>query len=53
MIKQFDSLYDMMEAFPDEQSCIDHPAFNPLVIWRTLLTLPIDKSLSFQRSAQS
>lgn len=24
MIKQFDSLYDMMEAFPDEQSCIDH-----------------------------
>ena len=24
MIKQFDSLFDMMEAFPDEQSCIDH-----------------------------
>ncbi len=24
MIKQFTSLYDMMEAFPDEQSCIDH-----------------------------
>lgn len=24
MIKQFDSLFDMMDAFPDEQSCIDH-----------------------------
>lgn len=24
MIKEFASLYDMMEAFPDEQSCIDH-----------------------------
>lgn len=24
MIKQFASLFDMMEAFPDEQSCIDH-----------------------------
>ena len=24
MIKQFDSLYDMMGSFPDEQSCIDH-----------------------------
>lgn len=24
MIKQFDSLFDMMEAFPDEQSCVDH-----------------------------
>jgi transposase-like protein len=24
VIKQFDSLFDMMEAFPDEQSCVDH-----------------------------
>ena len=24
MIKQFTSLYDLFEAFPDEQSCIDH-----------------------------
>lgn len=24
MITQFDSLYDLMDAFPDEQSCIDH-----------------------------
>lgn len=24
MIKQFDSLYEMMDAFPDEQSAIDH-----------------------------
>lgn len=24
MIKQFDSLFDMMGAFPDEQSCVDH-----------------------------
>lgn len=24
MIKQFNSLFEMMEAFPDEQSCIDH-----------------------------
>ena len=24
MIKQFASLFDMMEAFPDEQSCVDH-----------------------------
>lgn len=24
MIKEFDSLYDMTEAFPNEQSCIDH-----------------------------
>jgi transposase-like protein len=24
MITQFASLYDLMEAFPDEQSCIDH-----------------------------
>lgn len=24
VIKQFASLFDMMEAFPDEQSCIDH-----------------------------
>ena len=24
MIKEFSSLYDMMETFPDEQSCIDH-----------------------------
>lgn len=24
MIQNFDSLYDMMEAFPDEQTCIDH-----------------------------
>lgn len=24
MMKTFDSLYDMMEAFPDDQSCIDH-----------------------------
>ena len=24
MIKQFDSLFDLMDAFPDEQSCIDH-----------------------------
>lgn len=24
MIKQFDSLYDLMEAFTDEQSCVDH-----------------------------
>lgn len=24
MIQQFDSLFDLMEAFPDEQSCIDH-----------------------------
>ena len=24
MIKQFDSLFDLMAAFPDEQSCVDH-----------------------------
>lgn len=24
MIKQFDSLFDLMDAFPDEQSCVDH-----------------------------
>lgn len=24
MIQHFDSLFDLMEAFPDEQSCIDH-----------------------------
>jgi transposase-like protein len=24
MIKQFNSLYDLFEAFPDEQSCVDH-----------------------------
>lgn len=24
MIKNFDSLFDLMDAFPDEQSCIDH-----------------------------
>lgn len=24
MIKQFDSLFDLMEAFPDEQACVDH-----------------------------
>ncbi len=24
MIKQFNSLFDLMDAFPDEQSCIDH-----------------------------
>jgi transposase-like protein len=24
MIKQFNSLYDLFEVFPDEQSCIDH-----------------------------
>lgn len=24
VIKQFDSLFDLMEAFPDEQSCVDH-----------------------------
>lgn len=24
MIQHFDSLYDLFEAFPDEQSCIDH-----------------------------
>ncbi|MHB8887104.1 MAG: IS1595 family transposase [Methylovirgula sp.] len=24
MIKHFDSLFDLMDAFPDEQSCIDH-----------------------------
>jgi len=24
MIKQFDSLFEMVQAFPDEQSCIDH-----------------------------
>ena len=24
MIKHFDSLFDLMDAFPDEQSCLDH-----------------------------
>mgnify|MGYP001766602935 CR=1 FL=1 len=24
MIKSFDSLYDLFEAFPDEQACVDH-----------------------------
>ena len=24
MIKNFDSLFDLMDAFPDEQSCVDH-----------------------------
>lgn len=24
MIKHFDSLFDLMDAFPDEQSCVDH-----------------------------
>lgn len=24
MIKQFDSLFDLMDAFPDEQACVDH-----------------------------
>ena len=24
MIKKFDSLFDLMDAFPDEQACIDH-----------------------------
>ena len=24
MIKQFDSLFDLISAFPDEQSCVDH-----------------------------
>ena len=24
MLKNFDSLFDLMDAFPDEQSCIDH-----------------------------
>ena len=24
MIKQFDSLFDLMDAFPDEQTCLDH-----------------------------
>ena len=24
MLQSFDSLFDLMDAFPDEQSCIDH-----------------------------
>ena len=24
MLKHFDSLFDLMDAFPDEQSCVDH-----------------------------
>ncbi len=24
MLRQFDSLIELMEAFPDEQSCVDH-----------------------------
>jgi len=24
MLKHFDSLFDLMDAFPDEQACVDH-----------------------------
>ena len=49
MLTHFDSLFDLLAAFPDEQSCLDHVRSIRWKDGKILPTLRQPAHLSFQR----